>query len=278
MEYMLKLLKDLFRHYISSNTFEKGAALSYYTVFSFIPITLIISNILGIVLKQEAISNEQNSILKNMVGEQGALQLEKIIDNQHLYHSNTIETFIGVGAMLLAASGMFNQIQRSITAIWRLEPNPSKSIFNYFVRYLFSLFFLMIVLFILLLSTTINSLLFKFSSNLPDSFTHVHLYENLISFFLITILFTLLFKVIGNANVHWKIAMLAAGFTSVLFFIGKAAIGLYIAKSSLNSTFGAASAIAILMIWVFYTSQILFIGASFAFVYGRHTGLDIKPK
>jgi len=72
--------------------------------------------------------------------------------------------------------------------------------------------------------------------------------------------------------------MLAEGFTSILFFVGKAAIGLYIAKSSLNSTFGAASAIAILMIWVFYISQILFIGASFAFVYGRHTGLDIKPK
>ena len=122
------------------------------------------------------------------------------------------------------------------------------------------------------------SLIFKFSSSLPDSFAHVHLYENLISFFLITILFALLFKVIGNAIVHWKIAIVTAGFTSIMFFIGKAAIGIYIARSSFNSTFGAASAIAILMIWVYYTSQILFIGATFAYVYGRKSGLEIKPK
>lgn len=113
---------------------------------------------------------------------------------------------------------------------------------------------------------------------MPEGFVHVNLYEHLISFFLITFLFAMLFKFIGNAIVHWKTALVSAGFTSLLFFIGKIAIGIYIARSHINSTFGAASAIAILMLWVYYTSQILFVGASFAYVFGQRTGFEIKPK
>jgi membrane protein len=97
------------------------------------------------------------------------------------------------------------------------------------------------------------------------------------TFFLITFMFTILFRFHGNAIVPWKTALVSSGFTSILFFIGKIAIGLYITCSDITSTFGAASIIAILMIWVYYTSQILFIGASFAYVYGESIGKEIKP-
>lgn len=274
----MKFVKDIFRHFLSSSTFEKGAALSYYTVFSFIPITMIITFLLGKVINQDTISRIQNNVLDGIVGDQGALQLEAIIKNQHLYHDNFFTTIIGIVAMLLAATGMFNQIQRSINSIWGLKAKPKKGIFNSLMRYLMSLTFLITVGVIVLLSITINSLLIKFSAHLPEFLVNAHVYENLISFLVITLLFTFLFKFIGNAIVPWRTAIVAAGFTCTLFFIGKVAFGLYIGKSSINSAFGAASAIALLMIWVYYTSQILYLGASFAYVFGQKFGFEIKAK
>lgn len=263
---------------MGSSTFEKGAALSYYTVFSFIPITMIITYLLGKIVKEDTLSRMQGSVLDGIVGDQGAQQLEAIVRNQHLHHDSVFTTIIGAGAMLLAATGMFNQIQRSINAIWGLKAKPKKSVFNSLMRYAMSLTFLLIVGFVILLSTGINGLLRKFSSSLPEAFASAHIYENLFSFFLISMLFTFLFKFIGNAMVPWRTALISAASTSFLFFIGKVGIGVYIANSSINSAFGAASAIAILMIWVYYTSQILFLGASFAYVLGQRKGFEIKAK
>jgi membrane protein len=272
------LIKNVFRRFIISSTFEKGAALSFYTVFSFLPITMIITYLLGNILKQDSISRIQNNILDAIVGEQGALQLEAIIGNQQLDHQSGLSALFGVGAILLASTGMFNQVQRSINSIWGLKAKPKKSVFSSFMRYIMSLSFLMIVGLILLLSTLINSLLYKYSASLPDTFVNAHVYENLISFCLITLLFFFLFKFSGNAIVPWKTALVSGGFTSILFFIGKLAFGIYIARSNINSAFGAASAIALLMIWVYYTSQILFIGASFAYEFGQKTGWVIRAK
>lgn len=274
----MEFIKDIFKHYIQSSTFEKGAALSYYTVFSFLPITIIISYLLGTIVAQDTLSDMQNNLLDSIVGEEGALQLEAIIKSSQLSHRRSISALIGIGAMLLAATGMFNQIQRSINAIWGLKAKPKRSVFNSFMRYLMSLVFLLIIGFILLLSTLIHSLLNKFSSSLSDAFVDAHLYENLISFFLITLLFTFLFKFIGNAIVHWRIAIISAGVTTMLFFVGKIAFGFYIANGQFNSPLGAASAIALLMIWVYYSSQILFLGASFAYVFGQKSGFEIKAK
>ncbi len=273
----MKFLKALFSHFMRSNTFEKGAALSYYAVFSFLPIIMIITSVLGLLFKEDAISAELYNVLNNIVGDQGAHQFEALIKNQHFYHNNILTTIIGITTLLLTATGMFNQIHKSLNAIWGLKVKPEKSILNYFVRHITSLLILIFLGFILLLSTTINSFFIKYSSRLPDVFLNAHLYEYIISFFLITLLFAVLFRSFGNAIVPWKTAIVSAGFTSILFLIGKIGIGLYIANSDIKSTFGAASILALLMIWVFYSSQILYLGASFAYVFGKKTGSEIKP-
>ena len=223
----MKFLKDIYQHYMRSNTYEKGAALSYYTVFSFLPITMIITFILGVIYKKDVISNELNTVLKSIVGDQGAVQLEDIIRKQHLDQGNVFLTIIGIGVLVMAATGMFNQIQKSLNAIWGLKARPTKSVFSYFIRQITSILFLLIVGFILLLSTAVSSLFYKYSLNMSDGFVNAHLYEHLISFFLITFLFAMLFKFIGNAIVHWKTALVSAGFTSILFFIGKIARGMF---------------------------------------------------
>lgn len=273
----MKLIKEIYRHYLSSNTFEKGAALSYYTVFSFLPIAMIITSILGMLFKEDVVSDELSKVLNNIVGDQGALQFEEIIRNQHLHHDSTITTIIGTATLLLAATGMFNQIQKSLNSIWGLKARPEKNLINYFTRRITSLLILIFVAFILLLSTTINSLLLKYSNILPGAFVRAHLYEHAISFLFITLLFAFIFRFIRIAIVPWKTALASAVFTSTLFFIGKIAIGFYIAYSDINSTFGAAGFLTLLMIWVYYSSQILFMGASFAYVFGQSTGFEIKP-
>jgi membrane protein len=273
----MKFIKAIFSHFMRSNTFEKGAALSYYTVFSFLPVIMIITSVLGLLFKEDAISAELYNVLNNIVGDQGALQFEALIKNQHFYHNNILTTIIGIATLLLTATGMFNQIHKSLNAIWGLKVKPEKSVLNYLARHITSLLILIFIGFILLLSTTINSLFIKYSSRLPDVFINAHLYEYIISFFLITLLFAVLFRSFGNAIVPWKTAIVSAGFTSILFLFGKIGIGLYIANSAIKSTFGAASILALLMIWVFYSSQILYLGASFAYVFGKKTGAEIKP-
>ena len=273
----MKFLKDIFIHYIRSNTFEKGAALSYYTAFSFLPITVIITSVLGLIFKEEIISGELYTFLEGIIGDKGAVQFEDIIGKQHLFHHNVVTSIIGVLILMLTATGMFNQIHNSFNAIWGLKVRAEKSIINYFARRISSLLVLMLIGFYILLSTSINTFIIKYSSSLPNAFKDADLYEHLISFVLITLLFSVLFKIVGNAIVHWKTAIVSAGFTSVLFFLGKIAIGTYIAHSNITSTFGTASVLALLMIWVYYTSQILFIGASFAYVFGQRTGHEIKP-
>lgn len=273
----MNFLKEIYSHFMKSSTFEKGAALSYYTVFSFLPITMIITSVLGLIFKGDTINAEWNEMLKGIIGDQGVYQIEEILINRHLKENSALVTAIGIGTMLFAATGMFNQIQKSLNAIWGLKAKPEKSIINYFTRRITSFSILGLIGLILLISTIINSIFYRFASKLPENLFYAFIYEHLISFFLITMLFTILFRFIRNAVVPWKNALVSAVFTSVLFFIGKIAIGIYIAKSNIESTYSAASVLAVLMIWVYYTSQILFIGASFAYVFGKRKGLEIKP-
>ncbi len=214
--------------------------------------------------------------LTNIVGEHGALKFEEIIRNQHLQHDNRIITIVGNAALLLAATGMLNQIQKSLSVIWGLKVKPEKSVLNYFALHITSFLILIFVGFILLASTPINGLFLKYFPILPDFLVHAHLYEHVISFMFITLLFEILFWLIRIAIVPWRTALASTVLTSILFFLGKIGLSFYIAYRDINSAFGTASFLILLMIWVYYSFQILFIGASFAYVFGQRTGYEIK--
>ncbi|MEZ5070226.1 MAG: YihY/virulence factor BrkB family protein [Bacteroidales bacterium] len=274
---MVAFVRDTFVHYRDSNTFEKGAALSYYTAFSFLPITMILTSGLDLLFQDEIVSGELYEFLAGIVGKTGAGQLEDLLAGQHLVRNSLFSTLLGIGTLLFAATGMFNQIHNSLNAIWRLKVKSGKGTFNYFARHLSSLAVIILIGFLLFMSTALNSILQRYSDALPQAFRHVQVYEHLFSFLLVGLLFAMLFKITGNAIVPWRIALISAAFTSVLFILGKLGIGLYIARSHFNSTFGTASVLAILLIWVYYSSQILFLGASFAYILGKRTGREIKP-
>ena len=274
---MIKLLKEVFSHFFNSNTFQKGASLAYYAVFSFIPMIIIIISILGLFFGEKAVSGEVCSQLKDILGDDASIQIQNIIKNQHINHNSIATTIIGFATLAFSASGLFIQIHNSFNSIWNIKAKPKSSILKYFKKHLVSFLILISSFFIILISTTISSFLLKHSGSLHSDYAFSYVYEHFFSFAVMIIIFALMLKFLGDAKVHWKAALFGGLITSVLFLFGKAAIGLYIGHSHISSTFGSASVIALLLLWVFYTSQIIFLGASFVKIISSRLGYEIVP-
>lgn len=154
---MIRFLKELFKHFFNNDTFQKGASLAYYAVFSFLPIIIIVTSFLGILFGKQAISGELYMQLKSILGNEAAIQIQDIIKNQHTDHNNIITTIIGFITLALSASGMFSQIHSSFNSIWNIKAKPKNSIVRYFTKHFFSFLILIALFFIILMSTSINS-------------------------------------------------------------------------------------------------------------------------
>lgn len=274
---MLRFLKELFGHFFSSSTFQKGASLAYYAVFSILPIIVIVTSLLGLFFGKEAVSGEIYAQLKDTLGDNTAIQIQQIIKNQHLNHNNVITTIIGVATLGFGASGMFSQIHNSFNSIWNIKAKPKSSVLKYLYKHLFSFTVMVLLFFIMLLSTSLNSFLVKNSNSFSSDSTLYYLYEHFASYLVLSIVFAVMFKFLGDAKVHWKASLLGGLFTALFFILGKTIIGIYIGQSHMSSTFGAASVLAVLMLWVYYTSQIIFLGASFVKVISHRLGHEIQP-
>lgn len=258
-------------HFFDSDTFQKGAALAYYTVFSLLPMVMITVSLLGILFGKEAVSGEIYSQLKGVLGDDGALQIQEVIKKQHVNHNSILTTILGFAMLVLSATGMFSQIHSSFNGIWGVQPKPGNGVLNYVVKHIVSFLTLVIVFSIIFLSTSLNSLLMKYSSTLHVDYDLAYIYEHIVSFIVISLAFAIMFKFLSDAKIEWKLSLKAGLFTSLLFLFGKVGIGMYIGHSHLSTTFGAMSTLALLMMWVYYTSQIIFLGASFLKVLNDRT-------
>ena len=274
---MFSFLKAVFNHFFNSNTFQKGAALAYYAVFSMFPMIIIVVSILGVVFGKQAVSGEIFLQLKDVLGTEAASQIQSIIKNQHTNHNSILTTIIGFATLLLSASGMFSQIHNAFNNIWGIKAKPKNSIIRYFTKHLFSFSILILLFFILVLSTSINAFFMKHSEHLKDNYELSYLYEHLSSFVVITILFTIMFRFLGDAQVKLMPALISGAFTASLFLLGKIGIAMVIGRSHLSTTFGSASILALVMLWVYYTSQIIFLGASFLKILSERMHLSILP-
>ena len=275
---MFVFIKNVFTHFFKSNTFQKGASLGYYAVFSFLPIIIIVTSILGLLFGEQAITGEIYLQLKDILGNEAAIQIQDLIKNQHNNHNSILTTIIGFVTLFLSSSRMFIQIHNSFNNVWNIKSKPKSNVLKYVSKHFASFLLLIFLFFLLGVSTAVNSFLLSYSKNLHYDFEFLFLYEYFASIVLLSIIFAIMFKFLGDAIVHWKIALLAGLFTAIFFTFGKIGIGLYIKHSHIVSAFGSASVLALLMLWVYYTSQILFLGASFADVLGRKIGYEIKPK
>jgi len=172
---------------------------------------------------------------------------------------------------------MFSQVYNSFNRIWGIKENPKSSILKYLSKQALSFSVLLLLFLVIVGSTTLNTFLFKYVNVIQSASGITFIYEHLVSFIVFSVIFAIMYKLLGDAIIRWKPVVITGVFTAILFLIGKIGIGLYIGHSHITSTFGSASVLALIMLWVYYTSQIIFLGASFVKVLSEKMNCEILP-
>lgn len=269
---ILRLFKRSFLIFIEFNGMKLAAALSYYTVFSIGPLLIVIISLTGIFFGRQAVEGKVYGEIKGLVGENTALQIQQIIQNIQASSHGLISGIIGFGILIIGASGVFSEIQDSINLIWSVQAKPRKGILQILIKRLLSFSLLLAMAFMLMVSLILNAMIDFLSDYFKDQFQNsvidlVYILNTVLIFIIVSCLFTLIFKVLPNTLIRWKDALVGAFFTSLLFMFGKFIIGFYVGNSRIGLTFGAATSIVVLMLWVYYSSIILYYGACFTKAY-----------
>ena len=282
IKWAANLLKETFNGFIDDNGLKLSAALSYYTIFSLPPLLIIVISLAGIFFGTDAVRGELFGQINGLVGNDAALQIQEILKNVKLSHSNVFATIIGITVLLVGASGVFAEIQDSINFIWGLKAKPKRGIIKFIKNRLMSFSMIGSAGFLLLVSLIINSLMDILNNRLSNYFPKDSVYlfyaSNLIIvFIIITLLFTVVFRTLPDGKVVLHDCLIGAAFTAFLFMIGKFAIGAYLGSSSIASWYGAAGSVILILLWVYYSAIILYLGAEFTKVYAETHGGKIIP-
>jgi membrane protein len=278
-----KALKNAAIGFVDDNAFKLSASLSYYTIFALGPLLIIIISLTGIFFGKEAVRGRVYGQLTELLGSESALQIQDIIINIQNSHSTTTGALVGVIILFIGATGVFTEMQDSINYIWSVKAKPKKGWLKFIINRLLSFSLIVGMGFILLVSLIMSALLTLLSDRLMRLLPQytVALFEVVntgVILIVITTLFTVIFKLLPDAIIAWKDALMGAMLTAVLFLAGKFLIGYYIGRSNLGITYGTAASIIILLTWVYYSAMILYFGAEFTKMYALQTGSGIKPK
>jgi membrane protein len=276
------LLKKAGSDFMEDQCLKLSAALSYYTIFSLAPMLLVMITALSFFFGRDAIQGELFSQIQELVGSQAAAQLQEIIKNAEMSNKSGVAAAIGIGTLLVGATGVFAEIQTSINYIWSIEARPEKGWLRYIKTRLLSFSLILALGFLLIVTLGVNALVDLLSAQLEQYFSEAsvvifYIINMAIALALITTLFAVIFKVLPDGELRWSECFVGAGFTAVLFAIGKFLISFYIGRSDLGATYGASASIIILLTWVYYSSIILYFGAEFTKVYANSDGIHIKP-
>lgn len=278
-----KALKGSFGDFGKYKITKLSAALAYYTIFSIAPMLIIIITSFSLFYGREAIEGRVYGEIKSFVGSDAALQIQDIISNAAVSKDVTWASVISVVALVFSATGVFAEIQTSINFIWNLRANPKKGgIVKMLLNRLISFSMIISLGFIALVALIINAVLDAIIDKLLNMFPQITVYlayiiNQLITFGSITLLFAIIFKVLPDAKVKWKDVWMGSLTTALLFMVGKYAIGFYLGKSKISTTFGAAGSVVIILLWVYYSAIILYFGAAFTKSYAQVKGSHIYP-
>jgi membrane protein len=275
------LLKDTAIAWDNDNIGQQGAALSFFTVFSISPLLVIAIVLSSFVFGREAASGHIISQIREVIGIEGASFVQKLITNTYKSDSNVLATIFSVVMLLLGASAMFIQLRNSLNSIWRVQQKPMGTILGFLRVRILSFTMTLGIGFLLLVSLILSTVLAAMSGYI-NSLLAIHtglvsLLDLIISFIGVTVMFALMFKFVPEVTIKWKDVWVGAAVTSLLFSIGKLVIVLYLSNGNLGSTFGAASSLVIIMLWAFYSSQIVLFGAEFTRLYAMRFGSNIFP-
>ena len=277
-----QVLKDSFKGFGEDKVTKLSGSLAYYTVFSMAPLLIMIIFLAGLFLGREAVEGKIYGQLTGFVGHDTAVQLQDMIKNASLSGKSTIAAIIGAISLLVGATTVFAEIQDSINSIWGIKAKPKKGWLKVIKTRLLSFSLIATLGFLLLVSLGISALVEGLNNSLQAHFPEVtvvvfYILNIIITLFITTIIFGVVFKVLPDATIRWKDIWIGAVATALLFMLGKFAISFYISKSNVGSTYGAAGSLVILLLWVYYSSIILYFGAEFTNAYALKFGEEIHP-
>jgi membrane protein len=278
-----RILRRTGENFSEDNCMKLAASLSYYTIFAIAPLLIIIISIVGSFFGRDAVQGRVYTEIQDLVGSGAALQIQEIIVNVQNSYNTTLSTVIGIIVLFIAATGVFTEIQGSINFIWSVKAKPKKGWLKYLINRALS-FVLVLTMGFLLVLAVISSTLFqvlgdKLEKNFPNATVYFLNSLNIV-FLLVVItgLFMVVYKVLPDAIISWRDALVGSLFTAILFLAGKYLIGLYLLTTKLGITYGTAASILIILTWVYYSSVILYFGAEFTRAFALETGHGIRPK
>lgn len=278
---IFRLLKQAFTEWQKDKASRLAAALAYYTVFSLAPLLIIAIAIAGAIFGEEAARGEIVAQIQGLVGQQGAEIIETAIENANKPDTSSFASIISIVALLFGASGVFAQLQEALNTVWEVKAKPQQGIMNFVRKRFLSFSAVLGIGFLLLVSLIASAVLSALNNYMTDflpGFDWLWQVLNLgISFSVITLLFALMYKFLPDVKIRWNDVWIGAIITTILFVVGKFALGLYIGRGSFGSTYGAAGSLVVVLAWVYYSAQILFFGAEFTQVYARKFGSRIVP-
>ncbi|MCF3107607.1 YihY/virulence factor BrkB family protein [Niabella sp. CC-SYL272] len=277
-----KVIQETFKGFSAHKITKLSGSLAYYTVFSMGPLLVMIISLCGLFLGRAAVEGAVFSVLRGFIGQDTAIQLQEIIKNASLTGKSKIAAIIGGITLLIGATTIFGEIQDSINTIWGLKAKPRKGWLK-MLRNRFLSFSVIISLgFLLLVSLTISGIIESISSGLRARYPDVtvvvfYIFNLLLTFATSALIFAVIFKVLPDARIRWRDIIAGAVITALLFMLGKSGISLYISQTKVGSTYGAAGSLVVLLVWVYYSSIILYLGAEFTKAYAVEYGADIHP-
>jgi membrane protein len=269
---IVQVLKDAFKGFSDHKVPKLSASLAYYTVFSIGPMLLVIISLAGLFLGREAIEGSIYNQLGSFIGKEPAAQIQDIVKNAFKSGNGNIGAAVGIITLLIGATTMFGELQDSINTIWGLKPKPKQGIWVLVKNRLLSFGMIGVLGFLLLVSLAVTAVIAGLSDRIQQMMPGVgeavmFVITGILSFVITTALFAVIFKVLPDARMEWHQVWPGAIATSILFLIGKFGISYYIGTSDVGSSFGAAGSLIVLLVWIYYSSIILYFGAEFTRAY-----------
>jgi len=278
---LFDLLKTTATQWSEDKASRLGAALAYYSIFSLAPLLFVVIVLAGIFLGDQA--SARHAVIQNLgtvIGADASRQVGQMVVGANKQSSGVLASIIGIVMLLLGASGVFLQLQGSLNTIWKVKPKPGQGIWAIIQQRFLSLSMVFgagfLLLISLLLTAILKAIVNSMSAYLPMAGA-LQIVTFIVSFLVITLLFVMIYEVLPDADIRWHDVWIGAVITSILFLIGQAALSWYLGTQSTKSVYGAAGSLVVLLLYIYYSAQIVLFGAEFTYVYANRYGSKIKP-
>jgi membrane protein len=277
-----QLTKETATEWMNANPFRLAAALAYYTLFSMAPLLVVALGIAGLAFGVDAARGQIFGPLQSMLGPKSADAVQNAVAAASVKSSGVLATVLGVATLLIGASAVFGELQDALNTIWKAQPLPNAGIWDVVKKRLLSLSMVVVIGFLLLVSLALSAILNAIGAHiggvLPVPALGMEAVNFVVSFGVVTLLFAAIYKVLPDVDNAWSDVWIGAAVTAALFMVGKSLIGMYIGRMALDSTYGAAASLLVVLVWIYYSSLILFFGAEFTHVYARRRGSQVSPR